>query len=66
MSLMRKFLLMMTLLGMGVFPLAHADSAHPVEGKDYQVNQSGTQHRQRQQDRGGGIFLVSLSALLSS
>jgi len=37
MSLMRKFLLMMTLLGMGVFPLAHADSAHPVEGKDYQV-----------------------------
>ncbi|MHB1333488.1 MAG: thiol:disulfide interchange protein DsbA/DsbL [Sulfuriferula sp.] len=37
MSLMRKFLLMMTLLGMGVFPLAHADAAHPVEGKDYQV-----------------------------
>ncbi|GBL46653.1 periplasmic thiol:disulfide interchange protein DsbA [Sulfuriferula multivorans] len=37
MSLMRKFLLMITLLGMGAFPLAHADSAHPVEGKDYQV-----------------------------
>ena len=37
MSLMRKFLLMITLLGLGAFPLAHADAAHPVEGKDYQV-----------------------------
>ncbi|MEO6145466.1 MAG: thiol:disulfide interchange protein DsbA/DsbL [Sulfuriferula sp.] len=37
MFLMRKFLLMITLLGLGAFPLAHADAAHPVEGKDYQV-----------------------------
>lgn len=37
MSLMRKFLLMLTLLGISAIPLAHADAAHPVEGKDYQV-----------------------------